>query len=92
MQRKGKTELEVFLVDSASELKLKGSAFQKSCTIYKGNEILAQVYMYSTLLALQISSLKPQKGSDFDHLILYSVAVYQYVCIRVRGQITCSSH
>jgi hypothetical protein len=46
VQWKGKAELEVFLGDSASELRLKGSTFQKSCTIYKGNEILAQVYMY----------------------------------------------
>ena len=43
-----RTELEVFLVgengeDSASKLKVKGCPFQKSCTIYRGNDIVAQV-------------------------------------------------
>ncbi|KAK7858620.1 protein lurp-one-related 7 [Quercus suber] len=43
-----RTELEVFLVgengeDSASTLKVKGCPFQKSCTIYRGNDVVAQV-------------------------------------------------
>lgn len=58
VQRKGKTELEVFLVDSASELKLKGSAFQKSCTIYKGNEILAQTSLMYKLRQLFVGRNK----------------------------------
>ncbi|KAM2654165.1 hypothetical protein EV2_025707 [Malus domestica] len=42
-----RTELEVFLVgensaDPACDFKVKGFPFQKSCTIYKGNEIVAQ--------------------------------------------------
>ncbi|KAF4375639.1 hypothetical protein F8388_011610 [Cannabis sativa] len=42
-----RTELEVFLVaedlpDSPPDLKVKGFPFQKSCTIYKGNDIVAQ--------------------------------------------------
>jgi len=52
VQWKGKAELEVFLGDSASELRLKGSTFQKSCTIYKGNEILAQTSLMYKLRQL----------------------------------------
>ncbi|XP_062171285.1 protein LURP-one-related 7 [Alnus glutinosa] len=52
VRRKGKTEFEVFLDDSASELKLKGSAFQKSCTIYKGNAIIAQTSLMYKLRQL----------------------------------------
>ncbi|CAN6707191.1 unnamed protein product [Malus baccata var. baccata] len=42
-----RTELEMFLVgensaDPACDFKVKGFPFQKSCTIYKGNEIVAQ--------------------------------------------------
>ncbi|KAF8396998.1 hypothetical protein HHK36_018636 [Tetracentron sinense] len=43
-----RTELEVFLVlenleDSKSDFKLKGCPFQRSCTIYNGDSIVAQV-------------------------------------------------
>lgn len=43
-----RTELEVFLVgengeDSAFTLKVKGCSFQESCTICRGNNIVAQV-------------------------------------------------
>uniref|UniRef100_A0A5B7AXH3 Protein LURP-one-related 7 n=1 Tax=Davidia involucrata TaxID=16924 RepID=A0A5B7AXH3_DAVIN len=42
-----RTEFEVFLVgenweDSKSDFKMKGCPFQRSCTIYKGNSIVAQ--------------------------------------------------
>ncbi|CAK9186475.1 unnamed protein product [Ilex paraguariensis] len=42
-----KTEFDVFLAaekceDSNSDFKMKGSPFQRSCTIYKGNSIVAQ--------------------------------------------------
>ena len=48
MNKLTRTGLEVFLVgengeDSAFTLKVKGFSFQKSCVIYRGNDIVAQV-------------------------------------------------
>lgn len=45
-----KTEVDVFLVNdnceqSSPDLKIKGRPFFRACTIYKGNSIVAQVYL-----------------------------------------------
>ncbi|KAM3740019.1 hypothetical protein ACB098_08G067800 [Castanea mollissima] len=52
-----RTELEVFLVgengeDSAFTLKVKGCSFQKSCTIYRGNNFVAQTSLMYKLRQL----------------------------------------
>lgn len=52
-----RTELEVFLVrnnpgDPTPQFKVKGCPFMRSCTIYKGNEIVAQVY-FATKCSMQ---------------------------------------
>ncbi|KAJ7957675.1 Protein LURP-one-related like [Quillaja saponaria] len=56
-------ELEVFLVgensdDSTCALKVKGSPFQRSCTIYKGNAIVAQ-----TSLMYKLNQIFVKRGN-----------------------------
>ncbi|KAG2669860.1 hypothetical protein I3760_14G054900 [Carya illinoinensis] len=52
--KKAETDLEVFLLDSTSELKVKGCPSMKSCTIYKGNDILAQTSLMYKLWQLYV--------------------------------------
>ncbi|KAB1225712.1 Protein LURP-one-related 7 [Morella rubra] len=78
VKRTAKTELEVILVDSATELKVKGCAFQKSCTIYKDNEIVAQ-----TSLMYKLHQLYVKKGKfrltifpgSIDHALVAALIV-----------------
>ncbi|KAI3841406.1 hypothetical protein MKX03_000033 [Papaver bracteatum] len=58
---KGEIELEVFPVsngvaaaakDDEDVIKVKGSPFHRSCTIYRGNSIMAQVYSSISVLVL----------------------------------------
>lgn len=49
-----KLEFDIFLGDghvegAEADLKMKGSAFKRSCTIYKGNSIVAEVLISHTL-------------------------------------------
>ncbi|KAK9998887.1 hypothetical protein SO802_018490 [Lithocarpus litseifolius] len=78
-----RTELEVFLVsengeDSASELKVKGCPFQKSCTIYRGNDIVAQTSLMYKLRQLYAKRNKFRltifPGSD-DHVLVAALVV-----------------
>ncbi|BFG33789.1 hypothetical protein CerSpe_200630 [Prunus speciosa] len=57
-----RTELEVFLVgensaDSTCDFKVKGFPYQRSCTIYVGNDIVAQ-----TSLMYKLHQLFPKRG------------------------------
>ncbi|KAH9716624.1 protein LURP-one-related 7 [Citrus sinensis] len=54
-----RTEFEVFIVDensedSASHFTIKGSPFQKSCTIYRGNSIIAQTSLMYKLQQIYV--------------------------------------
>ncbi|KAK4606815.1 hypothetical protein RGQ29_000879 [Quercus rubra] len=78
-----RTELEVFLVgengeDSASKLKVKGCPFQKSCTIYRGNDIVAQTSLMYKLRQLYAKRNKFRltifPGFD-DHALVAALVV-----------------
>lgn len=55
-----RTEFDVFLVgenreESTSDVKLKGFPFRRSCTIFKGNSIVAQVRMINILYSISVN-------------------------------------
>ncbi|XP_077245671.1 LURP-one-like protein (DUF567) [Tasmannia lanceolata] len=77
-----RTELEAFLVgenlgELRSDFRLKGSPFQRSCTIYKGNSIAAQANpMYrlgKVLVARHKFRLTIYPG--FDHAVIVALLV-----------------
>lgn len=60
LSRLTRTEFEVFLVgenreESTSDVKLKGFPFRRSCTIYKGNSIVAQVLISMFYIASSLN-------------------------------------
>ena len=65
-----RTEFNIFLgganCEDSTDFKMKGCPFQRSCTIYKGNSIVAQVLMLTTL---QLRFCKPLY-SEWNHFIL----------------------
>ncbi|KAK9940921.1 hypothetical protein M0R45_017554 [Rubus argutus] len=78
-----RTELEVLFVgetstESTSDFKMKGFPFQKSCTIYKGNDIVAQ-----TSLMYKLHQLFPKRGKfrltifpgSVDHALVAALIV-----------------
>lgn len=82
VQRKRRNELKVSLVDSGSELTMKGSSFQKSCTIYKENEILAQTSLMYKLHQLFVARGKFRltifPGSVDHALVAALVVIFLY--------------
>lgn len=75
-----RTEFKVFLAgesldDSNASLEMKGWPFQRSCTIYKGNTIVAQVQYNNNIwknvfMRLFISTLKHAVCSNFQRVII----------------------
>ncbi|XP_040992030.1 protein LURP-one-related 7-like [Juglans microcarpa x Juglans regia] len=76
--RTEKTELLVSLVNPASELKVKGQPSMKSCTIYKGNDIVAQTSLMYKLCQLYVSRRKFRLTifpGSVDHAVVAALIV-----------------
>ncbi|KAG2672948.1 hypothetical protein I3760_13G066000 [Carya illinoinensis] len=75
---KSKTELLVSLVNPASELKVNGQPSMKSCTIYKGNDIVAQTSLMYKLCQLYVSRRKFRLTifpGSVDHAVVAALIV-----------------
>ncbi|KAJ0074750.1 hypothetical protein Patl1_35095 [Pistacia atlantica] len=90
LNRLTRTEFDVFLFgenqeESTSDVKMKGFPFRRSCTIFKGNSIVAQVCMINTSLMYKLHQIYARRnrfrltifpGSFDTTLIVALVAIF----------------
>ncbi|XP_054819672.1 protein LURP-one-related 7 [Prosopis cineraria] len=83
LKKLNRVELEVFLTgeileDTTCDLKVRGSPFQRSCSIYNGNSLLAQTSLMYKLDQIFVSRKKFRLTifpGSFDHALLAALVV-----------------